>query len=721
MLKPFNHAKDRNAGVRFSLLFIFLFFYSCQEDVISPDSLQDPVSAVGDAVTISNPGFESNWSGWNDTDPSSISGDANTGSKSAKITGSGGRFDQQVSVKANTDYTLSAYVLGGWRIGAEFGSTRKTRSGSTSSWKKESVTFNTGSSTTITILGEFRTSEGRFDDFELIEGEGSGGGATPGCSLPWTENTITVSNQTFNYSETIDISCATSVTLSMNASGVGSMESSDYINIYYKIDGGAQQTLYSKTDSFAELSLSQEGIQGNSLELIIEAKTSASNETYTVSNILISESSGSGGGGSTYTSIPAKIEAENFDDASEGRTENTSDTGGGLNVGWIDAGEFLSYDVAVPSSGSYTIDFRVASLSAGVSFDIYQGNTKIGDLSAASTGGWQNWITVSETVSLSSGNQTIKIQATGGGWNINWLEFKSGGSTGGGGTGNLDPSKNPSGNFDLSTWKITGSDGADRSVSQLNSSSFNIPDQFFTASDGGMVFKNYPAGPNTGTTSGATQYSRVELREMLRGTNTSIPTKGINQNNWVFSSSSTSNENAAGGVDGVMTATLKVDRVTTAAGGSNTKVGRIVIGQIHASDNEPIRLYYKLMPGTTKGAIYFIHEDANGNEFAVNMIGTYAKTGANNAGDFSGASEPANGIPLGEAFSYKIEVIGNMLFVDIIRDGNPTVSEQYDMSSSGYANDWMYFKAGLYSQNDQAESASDYEQVTFYALQKSHN
>lgn len=715
-----SHHRKASAGMRLSYLLIILFLFSCQEETISPSTLHNPASAVGDAVTISNPGFESNWSGWNDTDPSSISGNANSGSKSAKITGTGGRFDQQVSVKANTNYTLSAYVLGGWRIGAEFGSTRKTRSGSASSWKKESVTFNTGSSTSITILGEFRTSEGRFDDFELIEGEGSGGGST-GCSLPWTENTISVTNQTFNYSETVDISCASSVTLSMNASGVGSMESSDYINIYYKIDGGAQQTLYSKTDSFSEITLSQDGIQGSSLELIINAKTSASNETYTVSNITIAESSNNGGGnGSTYVSIPAKIEAEDFDVATEGRTENTSDTGGGLNVGWIDAGESLSYNVAVPSSGSYTIDFRVASLSAGVSFDIFEGNTKIGDISAPSTGGWQNWTTVSETVNLSSGDQTIRIQATGGGWNINWLEFKSG-TTGGGGTGNLDPNKNPSGNFDLSTWKITGSDGADRSVAQINSSSFNIPDQFFTASDGGMVFKNYPAGPNTGTTSGATQYSRVELREMLRGTNTSIPTKGVNGNNWVFSSSNTSSENAAGGVDGAMTATLKVDRVTTAAGGSNTKVGRIVIGQIHASKNEPIRLYYKLMPGTTKGAIYFLHEAANGDEFAVNMIGSYAKTGANNAGDFSGASEPSNGIPLGEVFSYKIEVVGNMLFVDIIRDGQPTVSEQYNMSSSGYANDWMYFKAGLYSQNDQAESASDYEQVTFYALQKSHN
>ena len=120
-----------------------------------------------------------------------------------------------------------------------------------------------------------------------------------------------------------------------------------------------------------------------------------------------------------------------------------------------------------------------------------------------------------------------------------------GGSGGTGGTGTLDPNSAPSENFDLSNWKITLSSGDEKSVSEINNG-FELSNQFYTGNDGGMVFKNYPKG--AGTTTNST-YSRVELREMLRGTNTSISTSGINGNNWVFSSSSSSNQNNAGGVD----------------------------------------------------------------------------------------------------------------------------------------------------------------------------
>src|SRR5690606_40706442 len=46
------------------------------------------------------------------------------------------------------------------------------------------------------------------------------------------------------------------------------------------------------------------------------------------------------------------------------QTENTSDTGGGQNVGWIDAGDWMAYaSVTIPTSGSYRVEYRVASPS----------------------------------------------------------------------------------------------------------------------------------------------------------------------------------------------------------------------------------------------------------------------------------------------------------------------------------------------------------------------
>ncbi len=126
----------------------------------------------------------------------------------------------------------------------------------------------------------------------------------------------------------------------------------------------------------------------------------------------------------SYTSILNRIEAETYDTQYGIRTEETADIGGGLNVGWIATGDFMQYNVNVPESGDYKVDFRVASSSNRISFDIYSGDDKVGNIVSPTTGGWQVWKTVSTTVNLDSGDQTIKILSTGPGWNINWFEFK---------------------------------------------------------------------------------------------------------------------------------------------------------------------------------------------------------------------------------------------------------------------------------------------------------
>ncbi|MDP0502007.1 MAG: polysaccharide lyase family 7 protein [Verrucomicrobiota bacterium JB022] len=268
----------------------------------------------------------------------------------------------------------------------------------------------------------------------------------------------------------------------------------------------------------------------------------------------------------------------------------------------------------------------------------------------------------------------------------------------------LDPDAPPSENFDLSTWKITLPDASERQESWVNAGN-ESPGEFFTdPGSGGMVFRC----PNiAGSTSGS-NYSRTELREMLRAGNTSISTHGINGNNWVFSTSTTSNQNAAGGVDGTLTATLRVDHVSTT--GDSGKVGRVIVGQIHASDAEPCRLYYRKLPGNSKGSIYFAHEPNIGSTQWYEMIGSRSNS----------ASNPSDGIELGEVFSYTIDVVGNTLTVTISREGKPDVVETMNMSGSGFANDWMYFKAGVYNQNNSG-STSDYAQATFFALSNTHD
>ena len=57
----------------------------------------------------------------------------------------------------------------------------------------------------------------------------------------------------------------------------------------------------------------------------------------------------------------------------------------------------------------------------------------------------------------------------------------------------------------------------------------------------------------------------------------------------------------------------------------------------------------------------------------------------------------------------------------IFSGGEVLAETHVDMSNSGYGveNDFMYFKAGAYNQNDTGEP-EDYAQVTFYELQATH-
>lgn len=235
-------------------------------------------------------------------------------------------------------------------------------------------------------------------------------------------------------------------------------------------------------------------------------------------------------------------------------------------------------------------------------------------------------------------------------------------------------------------------------------------DYFYPSADGGLIFRATVAGAKTSVN---TKFTRTELREMLRRNNTSIKTQGINGNNWVFGSATSAQQNAAGGIDGTLNATLAVNYVTIT--GDSNQVGRVIIGQIHANDDEPIRLYYRKLPNNTKGSIYFAHEPLGKDDEYVEMIGTRSDS----------ASDPIDGIELNEKFGYTIDVVGDQLDVTITRDGKADVTASYDMSTSGYypstdgEEQYMYFKAGAYNQNNTGLDI-DYVQTTFYEITNSH-
>ncbi|WP_390590934.1 di-heme oxidoredictase family protein [Simiduia litorea] len=103
--------------------------------------------------------------------------------------------------------------------------------------------------------------------------------------------------------------------------------------------------------------------------------------------------------------------------------EITSDDGGGYNVGWIDANEWLEFSVDL-AAGTYDLATRVASAPGGGAYSLsLDGNTLATD-SVSATGGWQQFETHTlGQVTVAAGTQTLRVNVSAGGFNLNWIKF----------------------------------------------------------------------------------------------------------------------------------------------------------------------------------------------------------------------------------------------------------------------------------------------------------
>jgi endonuclease/exonuclease/phosphatase family metal-dependent hydrolase len=135
--------------------------------------------------------------------------------------------------------------------------------------------------------------------------------------------------------------------------------------------------------------------------------------------------------------LPAKIEAEDFDNGGEGVAyyDSTPGNSGGAyrqtdvdiepssngtyDVGWITPGEWLNYTVNVPSAGAYTVWLRVASPGGALFHVGFNGASNVWTtVGVPATGGWQNWTVVSVPVNLGAGTQQITLFFDTGAMNI---------------------------------------------------------------------------------------------------------------------------------------------------------------------------------------------------------------------------------------------------------------------------------------------------------------
>jgi beta-glucosidase-like glycosyl hydrolase len=186
-------------------------------------------------------------------------------------------------------------------------------------------------------------------------------------------------------------------------------------------------------------------------------------------NMAFSLTSSGGGGtgeapyGGTPAAVPGTVQVANYDTGGAGvaynvaaangtadsyrgdgvdleATADTQDaTGGGVDdMGWTAAGQWFKYTVQVATAGSYTVGFRVAAPAAvtdALHVENASGANLTGAVAVPGTGGYQTWTTVTASVTLAAGAQTLTVKQDAAGFNLHFLSFTQGTNGGGGGPG----------------------------------------------------------------------------------------------------------------------------------------------------------------------------------------------------------------------------------------------------------------------------------------------
>lgn len=123
------------------------------------------------------------------------------------------------------------------------------------------------------------------------------------------------------------------------------------------------------------------------------------------------------------TYVPGKLEAENYSGQEGIQNEVTTDVGGGHNVGYLDANDWLEYLVNASGTGEYEFTYRLASKDGGGSFNLLIDNTLEHTITVPQTGDWQSWEDLVETVNLTAGDHVFRIEVIEDGWNFNYVNI----------------------------------------------------------------------------------------------------------------------------------------------------------------------------------------------------------------------------------------------------------------------------------------------------------
>ncbi|MFI6259780.1 family 43 glycosylhydrolase [Micromonospora zamorensis] len=233
-------------------------------------------------------------------------------------------------------------------------------------------------------------------------------------------------------------------------------------------------------------------------------------------------------------------EAETIAWGSGIETEPSSE--GGMNVGWIENGDYVKVKGVAFGGGATSFTARVASATSGGRIEVRLDSASgpvVGTCTVGGTGGWQNWATTTCAVSGATGTRDLYLRFAGGSgnlFNLNWWQF---GGTGGSGNvltnGNVESGTtgwgvNGSGTLSTNTSVVHGGSGSLSITGRT--SAWNGPSQDVTSklTNGKSYTTSVWVRAQSGTPS-----AKATIALTANGTTNYLqltPTADVNVNGW---------------------------------------------------------------------------------------------------------------------------------------------------------------------------------------------
>jgi len=117
--------------------------------------------------------------------------------------------------------------------------------------------------------------------------------------------------------------------------------------------------------------------------------------------------------------IPGQLQAARYVTMNQMSIAPTTDTNGLADMITAAAGGSLNYNIQVDTAGSYPLNFRVSGATGQIS--VYEGGTLLGTANIPIA----SWSTVSTTVTLPAGTQTLEVVLSANGQHFNWMQFQT--------------------------------------------------------------------------------------------------------------------------------------------------------------------------------------------------------------------------------------------------------------------------------------------------------